>query len=51
MPTRHTHQSRQPARVVGYIRSGLSLAYAMADSFIKRMDLDGRLQPAGLSVS
>ena len=30
MPVPHTHQSRQPLRVVGYIRSAMSLLYAMA---------------------
>ena len=30
MPAPHTHPSRQPARVVGYIRSGLSALYPMA---------------------
>ena len=30
MPIPHTHQSRQPSRVVRYIRSGLSPGYAMA---------------------
>ncbi len=33
------------------IRSAMQLAYAMAGSFISGMDLDGRLQPTGLSIS
>lgn len=50
MPTPHTHLSRQPARVVGYMSSAMSLPYAMASSFISAVNLDGRLQPAGLSI-
>ena len=46
-----THQSRQPIRVVGYIRSGLSARYPMAGTFNLGMDLDGQRQLAGLSIS
>ena len=47
----HTHPSRRPSRVVGYMRSRLSLSYAMAGTLISRMNLDGLLQQAGLSIS
>ncbi len=50
MPTPHTHQSRQPSRVVGYISSGVSLGYAMAGLSISGMDLDGQRQLAGLDI-
>ncbi len=45
-----THQSRQPSRVVGYIRSGLSVRYPMAGLSNLRMDLDGQRQLAGLAI-
>lgn len=52
MFTPQTHLSRRATfgRAVN-IKSGLSLAYAMAGSFISAVNLDGRLQPAGLEIS
>ena len=47
----HTHESRQPSRVVGYIRSGLSASYPMAGLSISGMYLDGQRQLAGLDIS
>ena len=52
-----THQSRQPIRVVGYIKSELSLLYAMASSFNSRIKTAraptrgiGQRQLAGLKI-
>lgn len=56
MPTSQTHLSRQRARVVGNIRSGLSFSYAMATP-TSRIDLPrspkrdiGQRQLAGLDI-
>ena len=51
MSSTQTHESRQPIRVVGNIRSAMSWLYAMAGAFFSGMDLDGQRQLAGLSIS
>lgn len=57
MPSPHTHFSRQPSRVVGYIRSELSTLYAMAGLSFRRIDTArfgergiGQLALAGLEI-
>ena len=56
----HTHESRQPLRVVGYIRSGLSARYPMAGLSIRTWIETTRVgaraafglrKQAGLSIS
>ncbi len=61
MTTIHTHQPRQPSRVVGYIRSAMQFSYAMAGlpfektTFVTTRAATraafGQRQLAGLSIS
>ncbi len=56
----HTHQPRQPTRVVGFIRSGLRISYPIARLLLRTWIETarattragfGRRQPAGLDIS
>ena len=59
MPATHTHQSRQPSRVVGSIRSAMSTIYAMAGTFFSGNETSrfgeravfGARQCAGFDIS
>lgn len=57
MPTAHTQKSRQPQGMVGYMKSRLSLIYAMANSLTSDIETHrvaarvfGLRQQAGLEI-